>query len=146
MPSSSDRRSSELLFGEEFDLDHRTLGLLALANAVIMVAMALSQAVIALHGHKTVARRLGGRRRRLRRRRGRVRPTSCSSGSSSASSPARPRPTTILGVALARRLAAGASPETGTVIEALHELPSNPDASARWAPAPRCPPVLTAVA
>jgi O-antigen/teichoic acid export membrane protein len=40
-----------LLFGDEFDLDHRTLGLLALGSALYMLAVAMAQAVIALHGH-----------------------------------------------------------------------------------------------
>ena len=114
-----------LLFGEEFDLDHRTLGLLALANAVIMVAMALSQAVIALHGHKTVAVGwaagvaafvagvvLFSDELFLRVELGLV------VGAATA--------TAILGVALARRLVAGTTPETGTLIEALHDLPVEP--------------------
>lgn len=37
------------------DLGHRTLGLVALASAVYMVALAIAQAVIALHGHAKVA-------------------------------------------------------------------------------------------
>jgi len=40
-----------LLFGAEFDLDRRTLGLLALGSALYMLAVAMAQAVIALHGH-----------------------------------------------------------------------------------------------
>jgi O-antigen/teichoic acid export membrane protein len=40
-----------LLWGPEFDLDHRTLGLLALGSALYMLAVAMAQAVIALHGH-----------------------------------------------------------------------------------------------
>jgi O-antigen/teichoic acid export membrane protein len=40
-----------LLFGPEFDLDSRTLGLLALGSALYMLAVAMAQAVIALHGH-----------------------------------------------------------------------------------------------
>jgi O-antigen/teichoic acid export membrane protein len=114
-----------LLFGDEFDLDHRTLGLLALANAVIMVAMALSQAVIALHGHKTVAAAWAAGvlafmigvaffsdELFLRVELGLV------VGAATA--------TAILAVALARRLVAGTTPETGTLIEALHELPVEP--------------------
>ena len=115
----------ELLFGGEFDLDHRTLGLLALANAVIMVAMALSQAVIALHGHKTVAIgwasgvlafvvgvALFSDDLFLRVELGLV------AGSITAA--------TILAVALARRLASGDVIETGSLIEALHDLPVEP--------------------
>lgn len=46
----------QLLFGPEFDLLDRTdLGLLALASAAFMLAQALSQALIALHGHARVA-------------------------------------------------------------------------------------------
>ncbi|MGI8792430.1 MAG: lipopolysaccharide biosynthesis protein [Acidimicrobiales bacterium] len=45
-----------LLFGPEFDkLDRVDLGLLALASAIFMLAQALSQALIALHGHAKVA-------------------------------------------------------------------------------------------
>lgn len=40
-----------LLWGPEFDLDNRTLGLLALGSALYMLAVAMAQAVIALHGH-----------------------------------------------------------------------------------------------
>jgi O-antigen/teichoic acid export membrane protein len=40
-----------LLWGSEFDLDNRTLGLLALGSALYMLAVAMAQAVIALHGH-----------------------------------------------------------------------------------------------
>ena len=41
----------QLLFGTEFDLSRRTLGLLALGSALYMLAVAIAQAVIALHGH-----------------------------------------------------------------------------------------------
>ncbi len=37
------------------DLGHRTLGMVALASALFMVALAIAQAVIALHGHAKVA-------------------------------------------------------------------------------------------
>ena len=53
-------------------------------------------------------------------------PTTCSSGSSSASWPAPPPSRRCLAVALARRLVAGARPEAGSVIEALHDLPLEP--------------------
>jgi O-antigen/teichoic acid export membrane protein len=43
--------SVRLLFGDEFELDRRTLGLLALGSALYMLAVAMAQAVIALHGH-----------------------------------------------------------------------------------------------
>ena len=39
----------------EGGIDHRTMGLLALASAIYMLALALAQAVIALHGHAAVA-------------------------------------------------------------------------------------------
>ncbi len=42
---------TRLLFGAEFDLGNRTLGLLALGSALYMLALAMAQAVIALHGH-----------------------------------------------------------------------------------------------
>ena len=45
-----------LLFGEEFDrLGNADIGYLALASAAFMLSMALSQALIALHGHAKVA-------------------------------------------------------------------------------------------
>src|SRR5262249_47282194 len=43
------------MFGAEFNLGHRTLGLLAASSAIFMVAMAMAQAVIALGGHGRVA-------------------------------------------------------------------------------------------
>jgi O-antigen/teichoic acid export membrane protein len=43
------------MFGEEFDLGHRTLGLLAASSAIYMVAIAMAQAVIALGGHTRMA-------------------------------------------------------------------------------------------
>ena len=43
------------LFSPEADLSRRTVGLLALASALYMVALAMAQAVIALHGHAKVA-------------------------------------------------------------------------------------------
>ena len=39
----------------EGGIDRRTMGLLALASAIYMLALALAQAVIALHGHAAVA-------------------------------------------------------------------------------------------
>ncbi len=44
-----------LLFGAEFDLGHRTMGLLALSSALFMLAIAMAQAVIALGGHARMA-------------------------------------------------------------------------------------------
>lgn len=43
------------LFGEEFELGRRDLGLLATASVVFMMALALSQALIALRGHARAA-------------------------------------------------------------------------------------------
>jgi O-antigen/teichoic acid export membrane protein len=44
-----------LLFGSEFDLGHRTMGLLGLASASFMVALLLAQATIAVGGHRRAA-------------------------------------------------------------------------------------------
>jgi O-antigen/teichoic acid export membrane protein len=44
-----------VLFGSEFDLPRRTLGLLAAGSAAYMLAVAMAQAVIALHGHRRMA-------------------------------------------------------------------------------------------
>lgn len=44
-----------LLFGAEFELSHRTMGLLALGSGAFMVASLLSQAAIALGGHRNMA-------------------------------------------------------------------------------------------
>ncbi|CAN5282328.1 hypothetical protein BH18ACT4_BH18ACT4_14080 [soil metagenome] len=43
------------LFGSEYTLDRRTLGLLAAASGAYMLAMAMAQAVIALGGHTRMA-------------------------------------------------------------------------------------------
>ncbi|MGH9185785.1 MAG: lipopolysaccharide biosynthesis protein [Acidimicrobiales bacterium] len=43
------------LFRGEFDLSHRTLGLLAAGSALFMLAMAMAQAAIALGGHARMA-------------------------------------------------------------------------------------------
>ena len=44
-----------LLFGDEFELGRRTMGLLALGSGAYMVASAVAQANIALHGHRRMA-------------------------------------------------------------------------------------------
>jgi O-antigen/teichoic acid export membrane protein len=44
-----------LLFGPEFDLGNRTMGLLAASSALFMLAIAMAQAVIALGGHVRMA-------------------------------------------------------------------------------------------
>jgi O-antigen/teichoic acid export membrane protein len=44
-----------LLYGPEFDLTHRTVGLLAAGSVLFMLAQAMAQAVIALGGHTKMA-------------------------------------------------------------------------------------------
>ena len=44
-----------LLFGEEFDLSHRTMALLGLGSSAFMVASLLAQASIAVGGHRRMA-------------------------------------------------------------------------------------------
>ena len=44
-----------LLYGSEFDLGHRTVGLLAAGSVLFMLAQAMAQAVIALGGHTKMA-------------------------------------------------------------------------------------------
>jgi O-antigen/teichoic acid export membrane protein len=44
-----------LLYGPEFDLGHRTVGLLAAGSVLFMLAQAMAQAVIALGGHTRMA-------------------------------------------------------------------------------------------
>jgi O-antigen/teichoic acid export membrane protein len=44
-----------LVFGPDFDLGSRTMGMLALSSALFMLAIAMAQAVIALHGHVQMA-------------------------------------------------------------------------------------------
>jgi O-antigen/teichoic acid export membrane protein len=45
----------QLLYGSEFDLGHRTVGLLAAGSVLFMLAQAMAQAVIALGGHTRMA-------------------------------------------------------------------------------------------
>lgn len=114
-----------LLFGSEFELDHRTLGLLALSCAAYMLAVALAQAVIALGGHRLVAlswavgvaafgvtTAFASDDLFLRVELGLV------AGSSVGA--------LMMALSLVARLTAGAQPETGLVIQALHELPLEP--------------------
>jgi O-antigen/teichoic acid export membrane protein len=114
-----------LLFGEEFELDHRTLGLLALGCALYMIASALAQAVIALGGHRWVAVSWGAGVVAfvltasiaaddlfLRVELGLV------AGSAAA--------VLAMALSLIARLAGGANPDQGSVIEALHDLPLEP--------------------
>lgn len=114
-----------LLFGEEFELDNRTLGLLALSCAAYMLAVALAQAVIALGGHRLVALSwavgvatfvvatvVAADDVFLRVEVGLV------AGAAVAA--------VAMAASLAARLAAGATPQPGAVIEALHDLPLEP--------------------
>ena len=111
-----------LLFGAEFELDHRTLGLLALSCAMYMLAVALAQAVIALSGHRLVAASWGigvaafvlmtafaADELFLRVELGLVTGTALAAVS--------------MALALAARLRSGAQVERGPLIEALHDLP-----------------------
>lgn len=45
----------KMMSGPEYDLSHRTLGLLAAGSGFYMLALALAQALIALHGHRRQA-------------------------------------------------------------------------------------------
>jgi O-antigen/teichoic acid export membrane protein len=45
----------KILYGQEFDLGHRTVGLLAAGSVLFMLAQAMAQAVIALGGHTRMA-------------------------------------------------------------------------------------------
>ena len=114
-----------LLFGAEFELDHRTLGLLALSCAAYMIAVALAQAVIALSGHRLVAASWGlgvaafvlvtafaADELFLRVEVGLV------AGAGVAA--------VAMAASLAARMGAGARLDTGAVIEALHDLPLEP--------------------
>lgn len=114
-----------LLFGAEYELDHRTLGLLALGCALYMVASALAQAVIALSGHRLVAASwaagvvafvlvtaLAADDLFLRVELGLL------AGSTAA--------VAAMAASLLSRLRAGAEPESGALIEALHDLPLEP--------------------
>lgn len=113
------------LFGAEFDLDARTLGLLAMSSAFYMLATASGQAVIALSGHKLVALSWGigvvafllaavvvADDLFLRVEIGLV------AGAAAA--------TAAMALSLVARLRAGAVPQVGDVVEALHDLPLEP--------------------
>jgi O-antigen/teichoic acid export membrane protein len=114
-----------LMFGEEFELDHRTLGLLALGCALYMIASALGQAVIALSGHRWVAlswaigvvafvvtAAVAADDLFLRVELGLL------AGSGAA--------VLAMALALIARLGSGEQPLPGAVIEALHEIPMEP--------------------
>ena len=110
-----------ILFGADYDLGRRTLTMLALASALYMVALTLAQALIALHGHaRVVAGWLAGvagfvvltavgRDLLLRVEVGLV------AGSAAALA--------VMAWQLQLRLAGGARPQPGDVLEALHEIP-----------------------
>lgn len=113
------------LFGADYELDHRTLGLLALGCGLYMLASALSQAVIALGGHQLVAASwavgvlgfvlasaFAADELFLRVELGLL------IGSAAA--------VLAMGASLAIRLAGGAELRPGALIEALHELPLEP--------------------
>ena len=114
-----------LLFGPDFELDNRTIGLLALSCAAYMVAVALAQAVIALSGHRFVAASWGigvasfvlvtsfaADELFLRVEVGLVAGSAVSA--------------VAMAISLVARMRAGAQPDRGAVIEALHELPLEP--------------------
>lgn len=112
------------LFGPEYELERRTLAMLALASAVYMGALALAQALIALHAHAKVAAGwcIGvaaflvvvalGHDLLLRVELGLV-------GGSAAA-------LCSFGLALAPRLRSGEQPDTDSLMEALHDLPIEP--------------------
>jgi O-antigen/teichoic acid export membrane protein len=113
------------VFGPEFDLDNRTLGLLALSSGFYMLATAIGQAVIALSGHRLVAGAwaagvvafgiaagLLADDLFLRVELGLV------AGAAVA--------TACMAAALTTRLRAGATFDSAGVIEALHDLPLEP--------------------
>lgn len=108
----------ELAF--DADLGHRTLGLVALASALYMIALAIAQAVIALHGHARVAvgwllgvivfvavTAVAGSDMLLRVEVGLVAATSCS--------------LVYFAWALRAQLQSGATIDAGSVVEALHD-------------------------
>lgn len=113
------------VFGPEFDLDNRTLGLLALSSALYMLATAVGQAVIALSGHRLVAASWGAG----------VVAFAVSAGLLADELFLRVEIGLVVGAAVATagmaaalvtRLRAGATLERSAVIEALHELPLEP--------------------
>jgi O-antigen/teichoic acid export membrane protein len=113
-----------LMFGPDYDLGHRTLGLLAASTGAFMIAITLAQAVIALGGHTKVAMSwfagvvvfLGlcaaGNDLFLRVELGLVGGCAVAAGA--------------MGLSLKRLLDAGAALHTSDLIEALHDLPVEP--------------------
>lgn len=113
------------VFGPDFDLDRRTLGLLALSSALYMLATAIGQAVIALSGHKLVAASWGAG----------VVAFVLSAGFLADELFLRVEIGLVVGAAVATagmtaalvsRLRSGAQLDTAAVIEALHDLPLEP--------------------
>ena len=113
------------MFGAEFELSHRTLGLLAMSCAAYMLAVALAQAVIALGGHRLVAASwalgvaafvagtaVSANDLFLRVELGLV------AGSAVAA--------VALGIALVSRLRGGATLDKAGLLDALHELSLEP--------------------
>ncbi|MGH9136526.1 MAG: hypothetical protein ACRD0G_05685 [Acidimicrobiales bacterium] len=113
------------VFDEELALSHRTLGLLALASGLYMIALALAQAVIALGGHRLVAAAWASGvaafvvgtaffadELLLRVELGLVAGSALS--------------VVAMAIALASRLRGGSQLESGAVIEALHDIALEP--------------------
>jgi O-antigen/teichoic acid export membrane protein len=114
-----------MLFGDEFELGHRTMAMLALGSGAYMVAALLAQAVLALDGHRSmavawgmglagfvVATALASSDLFLRVEVGVV-----AGGLAALAAQA---------VALRQRLRAGAEIDPGGLIEAIHELQLEP--------------------
>lgn len=113
------------VFGPDFDLDNRTLGLLALSSGFYMLATAIGQAVIALSGHRLVAAAWAAG----------VLGFVASAGLLADDLFLRVEVGLVVGAAVATagmaaalvaRLRSGAVPDTATLLEALHELPLEP--------------------
>jgi len=112
------------LFGADADIGRGNLTLLAVASALYMVALAISQALIALHGHRSVG--LGwltgvvvllvvaalGHSLLLRVELGLVVGTACS--------------LVVFALELRRLMARGAAPDEDSLTEALLDLPMEP--------------------
>jgi len=113
------------VFGPDFDLDRRTLGLLALSSGFYMLATAIGQAVIALSGHRLVAGAWGAG----------VVGFGVSAGLLADDLFLRVEVGLVVGAAVATacmaaalvvRLRSGAVPDRGSLLEALHEIPMEP--------------------
>lgn len=113
------------VFGPDFDLDSRTLGLLALSSGFYMLATAIGQAVIALSGHRLVAGAWAAG----------VVGFVASAGLLADDLFLRVEVGLVVGAAVATacmaaglvaRLRAGAVPSRGSLIEAIHDVPMEP--------------------